>query len=116
MVQYRLGSPVVAPPPVSTVFAALGDTTRHTMVGLLAEQDRTVSELASHFAISLPGTLKHLSVLERAGVVRRTKNGRTVTVSLERNGLTDAEEWLRRTRTFWTNQLGRLADHFEEDS
>lgn len=96
------------------VFAALGDPTRQAMVALLAERDRSVSELAAEFPISLQGTLKHLRVLERAGVVGRAKAGRTVTVHLERDRLEDAEAWLHRTRSFWTHQLDRLATHYEE--
>jgi DNA-binding transcriptional ArsR family regulator len=99
----------------AAVFAALGDPTRSAMVALLAAQDRTISSLAREFPISLQGTLKHVAVLERAGVVRRTKSGRTVTVQLQRDRLETAESWLHRNRLFWTNQLGRLAARFEED-
>ena len=97
-----------------SVFAALGDPTRQAMITLLAERDRSVSELAAEFPISLQGTLKHLGVLERAGVVGRAKAGRTVTVHLEHETLEGAEAWLHRTRSFWTNQLDRLATHYEE--
>lgn len=84
------------------------------MVDLLAERDRSVSELAAEFPMSLQGALKHLVVLEKAGVVGRVKSGRTVTVHLEREALDEAEAWLRRTRVFWTHQLDRLAAHVEE--
>lgn len=96
----------------TAVFAALGDPTRQHLVGLLAAGDSTVSALAAQLPISLPGTLKHLGVLERAGLVSRTKSGRTVTVSLRPQPLAEAEDWLRRNRTFWTQQLGNLADSF----
>ena len=96
----------------SAIFAALGDPRRALLVDLLAQRDQTVSELAAHLPISLPGTLKHLTVLESAGLITRTKTGRTVTVHLERDQLHAAEEWLRRTRTFWTAQLGNLAQSF----
>ncbi|MCK0110749.1 metalloregulator ArsR/SmtB family transcription factor [Ornithinimicrobium sp. F0845] len=97
----------------ATVFAALGDPRRALIVDLLAQRDQTVSELAAHLPISLPGTLKHLTVLESAGLVTRTKSGRTVTVSLERDRLRAAEDWLHRTRTFWATQLGNLAQSFD---
>lgn len=100
------------PPGEAAVFAALGDPRRALIVDLLAQRDQTVSELAAHLPISLPGTLKHLSVLESAGLISRTKRGRTVTVRLERGPLRSAEEWLHRTRTFWTTQLGNLAEAF----
>ncbi|WP_109471711.1 ArsR/SmtB family transcription factor [Ornithinimicrobium cavernae] len=103
MVNYRDHAPV---------FAALGDPRRTLIVDLLAQRDQTVSELAAHLPISLPGTLKHLAVLESAGVVSRTKAGRTVTVHLECDQLRSAEEWLHRTRTFWAAQLDNLARSF----
>lgn len=100
------------PPDEAAVFAALGDPRRALIVDLLAQRDQTISELAAHLPISLPGTLKHLSVLESAGLISRTKRGRSVTVRLEREPLRSAEEWLHRTRTFWTTQLGNLAESF----
>jgi DNA-binding transcriptional ArsR family regulator len=96
------------------VFAALGDPTRERIVGLLTERERTVSELAGEFSISLPGTLKHLRVLQDVGVVSRRKTGRTVTVRLEPEPLGAAEEWLHGTRMFWSRQLGNLADRFTD--
>jgi DNA-binding transcriptional ArsR family regulator len=96
------------------VFAALGDTRRAWLVDLLARRDHTVSELAASLPISLPGTLKHLGVLEEAGLVSRSKRGRTVTVHLETQRLTEAERWLATTRSFWSRQLASLAGSFDE--
>ena len=96
------------------VFAALGDARRTTIVELLAQGDRTVSELAAALPITLQGTLKHLGVLEQAGLVTRTKQGRTVTVRLRTERLAAAEDWLHRTRSFWTHRLADLAASFEE--
>jgi DNA-binding transcriptional ArsR family regulator len=96
------------------VFAALGDPRRAWLVDLLARRDHTVSELAASLPISLPGTLKHLGVLEDAGVVSRSKRGRTVTIHLETRRLDEAERWLARTRSFWTQQLTSLAGSFDE--
>jgi DNA-binding transcriptional ArsR family regulator len=98
------------------VFAALGDPTRQRLVRLLAAGDSSVSALAAQLPISLPGTMKHLGVLERAGVVTRTKTGRVVTVSLRPGTLAEAEDWLRRARTFWPSQLCSLAGSFADDS
>ena len=94
------------------VFAALGDSRRAWLVDLLAQRDHTVSELAATLPISLPGTLKHVGVLEAAGLVSRHKTGRTVTVHLEVDRIAEAEQWLRRTRTFWSGQLDSLARSF----
>lgn len=97
------------------VFAALGDPKRAAMVSQLSRRDRTVSELAAHVSISLPATLKHVQVLEGAGLATRTKHGRTVTVALQPRALADSEAWLHRTRTFWQTQLGSLAASFQEE-
>jgi DNA-binding transcriptional ArsR family regulator len=95
------------------VFAALGDAKRSRMVERLALTDASVTQLAQEVAISLPATLKHVGVLEGAGLVSRTKHGRTVTVHLEQQALADSEAWLARTRSFWTTQLGQLAATFD---
>lgn len=95
------------------VFAALGDPKRAHMVTRLASADATVSELAREISVSLPATLKHLGVLEGAGLVSRVKRGRTVSVSLHPQPLAEAEAWIQSTRAFWTTQLGQLADSFE---
>ena len=95
------------------VFAALGDPKRAHMVTRLASADATVSELAREVSISLPATLKHIGVLEGAGLVSRAKHGRTVTISLHPQALLESEAWMQRTRTFWTTQLGQLADSFD---
>lgn len=92
---------------------ALGDPRRRLIVELLAQRDQSVSDLAERLPITLQGTIKHLEVLESAGVISRTKSGRVVTVHLEREPLADAEAWLHRTRTFWQAQLGNLAASFE---
>lgn len=96
------------------VFAALGDPKRCRMVERLATAEASISQLAAEVAISLPATLKHVKVLEEAGLVTRTKVGRTVTVRLQPRTLQGTEAWLHRTRTFWTTQLGQLAASFED--
>lgn len=98
------------------LFAALGDRSRSRMVSSLATRPATVSELATLAGISLPATLKHVAVLESAGVVTRSKTGRTVTVRLEPAGLAEAEVWLRETRAFWATQLGQLAVVLDSDT
>lgn len=94
------------------VFAALGDRSRSRMVERLATTDASVSQLAQEAAISLPATLKHVRVLEQAGLVSTSKRGRTVTVRLRPQTLAATEAWLHRTRTFWTARLDALAASF----
>ncbi|AXH96196.1 ArsR/SmtB family transcription factor [Ornithinimicrobium avium] len=97
------------------VFAALGERSRSTMVQRLSTTEASVSELAAEAAISLPATLKHVRVLEEAGLVSRTKRGRTVTVRLQPETLAGSEAWLRRTRSLWTERLEALAASFATD-
>jgi DNA-binding transcriptional ArsR family regulator len=69
----------------------------------------TITELAAPLPIGLPTVLKHLDILSRAGLIERRKSGRTVTVSLVPDAMTEAGEWLDRTAAFWTGRLDRLA-------
>jgi DNA-binding transcriptional ArsR family regulator len=95
-------------------FAALGDPTRRAILSRL-ERDRalSVSALAEPLPIKLPTVLKHLGVLADAGLVRRTKQGRTVTVEIVPDRLREAMEWLARYERFWSSSLDRLAAYAE---
>ena len=73
----------------------------------------SVSALAEPFAITLPAVMKHLDVLDDAGLVTRTKHGRTVDVRLSPAPLRKASEWLRPYERFWSTALDRLAAHAE---
>ena len=98
-------------------FGALADPTRRALVARLSEhQDLSVSELARPFAISLPAIMKHLDVLTGAGLIERTKTGRTVTCQLKAAPMEQAMNWLARYERYWTEQLDRLAAFLEEDS
>jgi DNA-binding transcriptional ArsR family regulator len=95
-------------------FAALVDPTRRAILARLEREDgASVSELARPFAIKLPAVMKHLDVLDEAGLIRRTKSGRTVTVRLAPEPMREAMEWLRRYERFWTPSLDRLAAYAE---
>lgn len=98
-------------------FAALSDPTRRALLAQLAAQDKaTVSELAQPFSMSLPAVMKHLDVLNDAGLITRTKTGRTVAVQLTAGPMEDAMQWLHRYQQFWTQQLDRLAKFIEEET
>ncbi len=99
---------------LDATFAALSDPTRRAILDRLAGGEATVSELAAPFRISRPAVSKHLTVLDRAGLVSRRKDGREVRCRLESAPLAQAEAWLDRYRTFWTRQLEQLASHFEK--
>ena len=90
------------------VFRALGDRTRRDMLRRLAEGERTVTELAEPCAMSLAAASKHVRVLERAGLVRRTIRGRTHHCRLAAARLSDAERWLAFYQRFWTERFDAL--------
>jgi DNA-binding transcriptional ArsR family regulator len=95
-------------------FAALVDPTRRAILARLEREDAaTVSELARPFAIKLPAVMKHLDVLDAAGLVTRSKAGRTVTVRLRPEPMREAADWLRRYERFWSTSLDRLAAYVE---
>ena len=98
-------------------FAALADPTRRALLARLdAEPHLSVSELARPFPVSLPAIMKHLDVLSDAGLVERTKSGRTVTCQLRAAPMEQAMNWLAHYERYWTEQLDRLAAFLEEDS
>lgn len=95
-------------------FAALVDPTRRAILARLEREDGTsVSELAGPFAIKLPAVMKHLDVLDAAGLITRSKLGRVVTVRLAPKPMREAMDWLRRYERFWSGSLDRLAAYAE---
>ena len=95
-------------PQMNSVFHALGDATRRTMLRDLAARQRTVSELAEPFAMSLAAASKHIRVLEHAGLIRREVRGRTHICRLDPGPLASAHEWLSFYERFWTSRLDEL--------
>jgi len=93
---------------LDTVFHALGDATRRRMLADLAGGERTVSQLAEPFAISLAAASKHIKVLEKAGMIRREVRGRTHLCRLDPGPLAGAHEWLTHYERFWTSRLDAL--------
>src|SRR5712672_4692664 len=103
--------------PLDRTFAALADPTRRALLARLCEQDSvSVSELARPFAMSLPAIMKHLDVLSDAGLIGRSKTGRTVACRLTAAPMEDATRWLNRYQRFWSEQLDRLAVFLEDES
>jgi DNA-binding transcriptional ArsR family regulator len=102
------------PHDLDRVFAALGDPTRRAILARLEEQESlTIGAIAKPFAIKLPAVMKHLGVLGDAGLVTRSKQGRTVSVRLAPDPLREATDWLRRYERFWSPALDRLAAQAE---
>lgn len=97
-------------------FAALADPTRRGILSRLERKERlAVSELAKPLAMSLPAVMKHLDVLDRAGLIAREKTGRTVHCRLKARPLREAKEWLERYEAFWQDRLAALADYLEKE-
>ncbi len=90
------------------VFHALADPTRRAMLRSLATGDRTISELAAPFSMSFAAASKHVRVLEGAGLVQRSVQGRSHVCRLEAKPLGQASEWLRFYERFWSDQLDAL--------
>ncbi len=104
------------PGPLDTVFAALSDPTRRALLERLTEQDElSVSALASPLPMSLPAVMKHLDVLEHAGLIARRKVGRSVQCRIEAAPMESAMQWLSRYERFWSESLDRLAAMLERD-
>jgi DNA-binding transcriptional ArsR family regulator len=95
---------------MNSVFHALGDATRRHMLRDLAGGERTVSQLAQPFAISLAAASKHIKVLESAGLLRREVRGRTHLCRLDPGPLASAHEWLSFYERFWSNRLDLLEE------
>lgn len=90
-------------------FSALSDPTRRALLARLEEEEAlSVSELAQPFAMSLPAVMKHLDVLSDAGLITRTKTGRTVSCRLKADPMEEAMGWLARYQRFWTRRLDAL--------
>jgi len=96
--------------PVSEVFHALAHDARRAMLARLAGGELTVGQLAEPFSISLEAASKHIRVLERAGLVRRTVEGRRHVCRLEARPLASAAAWLRFYERFWSERLDALED------
>ena len=98
---------------LTEVFYALADPTRRRVVSLLGRGPESVSVLAAPFAMALPSFMKHLAVLERSGLIRSTKAGRTRTCELQPKSLSQAERWIAEQRALWQARSDRMATFVE---
>lgn len=101
-------------PAVGEVFQALADPTRGAIIAALAGGAQSVSTLAAPFDMALPSFMKHLTVLERCGVVRSHKQGRTRTCELVPARLRHAEQWLSDQRALWEGRSDRMVAFVEQ--
>src|SRR5437762_14340876 len=102
------------PDQLSTTFAALADPTRRAILARLVTGERSVTELARPFKISLPAVSKHLRVLERAGLIVRGREAQWRPCRLEAGPLKEVAAWTEQYRRIWEARLDRLDDYLQE--
>jgi DNA-binding transcriptional ArsR family regulator len=93
---------------LSTTFAALADPTRRAILARLASGERSVTELAEPFAMSMPAISKHLRVLERAGLITRGREAQWRPCRIKPESLKDVDNWLEDYRRLWNERFDRL--------
>lgn len=99
---------------LSSTFAALADPTRRAILTRLAAGETSVTDLAKPFDMSLPGISKHLKVLERAGLITRSREAQWRPCRLEAERLKEVSEWVGHYRRFWEESLDRLDVYLRE--
>ena len=101
------------PAQLNSVFSALADPTRRTILTQLTHGSCAITKLKTAHKMSLPGVMKHIRVLEEAGLVKRQKKGRVVHCHLAAEPLKDAATWIDEYRQFWDQRLDSLADYLK---
>jgi DNA-binding transcriptional ArsR family regulator len=95
-------------------FAALADPTRRAILARLTSGEASVLELAAPFDITLPAISKHLKVLERAGLIARSRERQWRPARLQAEPLKEVAEWTEHYRRFWEERYDRLDEYLEE--
>src|SRR5688572_1211191 len=96
-------------------FGALADPSRRAMLATLAVGPRTISELAEPLPMSLVAASKHVTVLERAGLLTRARAGRAQVCTLVAEPMAEAAGWLSTYRSFWTIRFDALEQFLSEE-
>jgi DNA-binding transcriptional ArsR family regulator len=99
---------------LDATFTALADPTRRAIVARLAQGDATVNELAAPFDMTLPGISKHLKVLERSGLISRSRHAQFRPCHLERAALDTAAGWIEEHRRVWDERFDKLDAHLRD--
>jgi DNA-binding transcriptional ArsR family regulator len=99
---------------LDATFTALADPTRRAIVGRLAHGDATVNDLAAPFDMSLPAISKHLKVLERSGLISRSRRAQYRPCHLEREALDVAADWIEENRRIWAERFDQLDRHLRD--
>jgi DNA-binding transcriptional ArsR family regulator len=104
----------MSPDRLSLTFAALADPTRRAILARLTTGARSVTELAEPHDMSLPAISKHLRVLERSGLITRTRDAQWRPCRIKAAPMKEAVDWLEGYRQFWEEKLDRLGEYLEE--
>ena len=96
---------------LDAMFGALADRTRRGIVARLSRGEATVTELAAPYAMTVQAVSQHIGVLERCGLVSRTRHRQTRPCRLEPQALEAAVSWIEESRRTWTDRMDRLAEH-----
>src|SRR4051812_44270678 len=104
----------MTPDQLSSTFAALADPTRRAILARLASGETSVSELAKPFDMTMPAISKHLKVLERAGLVARSREAQWRPCRLEAGPLREVSDWVEHYRRFWEESFDRLDDYLQQ--
>ena len=99
---------------LDATFTALADPTRRAIVSRLARSDATVNDLAAPFDMTLPGISKHLKMLERCGLITRSRRAQFRPCHLEREALDAAVGWIEENRRIWTERFDKLDTHLRD--
>ena len=102
------GDEAAAQDALSAIFAALADPTRRAILSRLARGETTVTELAEPFQMTLPAVTKHLKVLEKAGLISRSRQAQARPCHMEPEPLRQATDWMAQYRHLWEARLDRL--------
>jgi DNA-binding transcriptional ArsR family regulator len=100
--------------PLSATFSALADPTRRAILARLTTGEASVNELAEPFEMSLPAVSKHLKVLERAGLITRSRSAQWRPCKLEAGPLEEVWGWVEAYRHFWEQSFDRLDEYLKE--
>jgi DNA-binding transcriptional ArsR family regulator len=104
----QTGDGRMTPERLDAIFAALADPTRRAIITRLSSGEASVNELAEPFAMSQPAISKHLKVLERAGLISRSRDAQRRPRKLEPRPLAEATAWLEKYRRFWEGSFQNL--------
>jgi len=99
--------------PLTLTFSALSDPTRRAILARLSRGEATVNDLAAPFDLSLPAISKHLSVLERSGLIERRRESRFRPCRLKPEALEKASDWIERYRQAWEESFDKLDDYLD---